>query len=191
MSDPLRRLERYFTETAADTDLVVAFSGGVDSSVVATVATRMRGKEQVTAVFFDTPLVYDEDRECAARIARQNDLSFESIPFDALIIEQVRSNRVDRCYWCKRALMGILVDRYPEATVLDGTNADDDPSRRPGMKALEEAAIASPLRACGITKNEVRVIAAQLGLSNANRQSMPCQAVALPMDRPIDRSALQ
>ena len=188
--DPLERLVAYFAGCSADRPIVVAFSGGVDSSVVAAVASDTGGSDRVTAVLFDTPLIADEDRICADRIARERGLVFEVIDFDPLIIESVRYNRADRCYRCKYALMSILFETYPDAIVCDGTNSDDDPDRRPGMLALTELRVRSPLRACGLTKDEVRTAARRLGLSNAERPSMPCRAVSLPPDTLIDYAAL-
>jgi len=188
---PLQRLTAFFQALGEDQSVIVAFSGGVDSSVVASVASQTLGPLRVTAVFFDTPLVSDEDRAWAHRIANEAHLVLEVIDFDPLIIEAVRYNRADRCYRCKYALMSILLDTYPEALICDGTNADDDPARRPGIRALVELGIASPLRDCALSKNEVRAIAGALGLSNANRPSMPCRAVTLPADTAIVREALQ
>jgi len=140
----------------------------------------------VTAVFFDTPLAFDEDRRCAERLAHEQELFLETIVFDPLIIEAVRYNRADRCYFCKNALLSILFENYPSAVICDGTNADDDPQRRLGMRALTELGVCSPLRACALTKQEVRHAARELGLFNAERESMPCRAVALPADTRID-----
>ncbi|MCL2818415.1 MAG: TIGR00268 family protein, partial [Actinomycetia bacterium] len=88
----------------------------------------------------------------------------------------------DRCYYCKNALLSIMQEYYPNAFLCDGTNADDDPARRPGMRALAELGIHSPLRACSISKDEVRQIARTLGLSNADRVCGSCRATALPYD---------
>jgi len=172
----------YFVEFDKDAHLTIAYSGGVDSSVVASVATDVLGADRVTAVFFDTPLVDCGDRLCAKQVARERGFTCEVIAFDPLIIEAVRYNRADRCYYCKNALFSLLIENYPKSFVCDGTNADDDPARRPGMRALSELGILSPLRECGLTKEDVRACARELGLLNAERASKPCKAVSIPHD---------
>ncbi|MCL2024736.1 MAG: asparagine synthase-related protein [Coriobacteriia bacterium] len=160
-------------------EIVTAFSGGVDSSTVATIAHRALG-HRALAVFFDTPLIDDEDRAWAAQVAHDGGFALEVIELNPLTIDEVRFNDPLRCYYCKHALFSELKRRYPDARICDGTNADDDPARRPGMRALAELGVCSPLRCCGIGKEEVRSMARRLGLANATRPSRPCRAVSLP-----------
>jgi uncharacterized protein len=180
MTDGLAALTRYFEKLPTDTPVVVAYSGGVDSSVVASVATHVLGTDQVTAVFFDSPLIDDEDRQWAKTVSEDARFNLSIIEFNPLDIDAVRFNREDRCYHCKSALLGILKERYPGAIVCDGTNADDDPSRRPGMRALKERGVRSPLRECGLGKDETRATASRLELTNADRPSKPCLSVGFP-----------
>ncbi|MCL2491999.1 MAG: asparagine synthase-related protein [Coriobacteriia bacterium] len=180
--EPLQHLGAYFLELPTDMPVVVALSGGVDSSVVGAVARRVLGPARVTAVFFDMPIMVEDDRLFAEQIAEVAKLDLEIITFDPLIIDAVRYNRTDRCYQCKNALFSILQENYAGAFICDGTNIDDDPQRRPGMKALTELGIHSPLRDCNISKEQVRLIARGLGLPNADRESSACLATQYPAD---------
>jgi len=182
MNTKPEQLTSHLRDLPDDMHVAVAYSGGVDSSVVATIATQVLGADRVTAVFFDTPLVDDEDRFYAKQVALENGIGLDIISFDPLILDAVRHNRTDRCYYCKTALFSLLIENYPASYLCDGTNADDDPTRRPGMRALVELGIHSPLRECGFTKEDIRACAYELGLSNAKRPNKPCKAVSIPYD---------
>lgn len=176
--------------------LCVAFSGGVDSSLVLKLACEAAKKYgiQVYAVTFDTVLHPACDRETAARVAAELGALHVVIPVDELQLEELRFNPPDRCYRCKRYLFERLVSFAREkgiSTVLEGTNEDDRKEYRPGLKALKELGIVSPLALAEIGKKEVRVLAGELGISVASRPSAPCMATRLPYGSLLEHETLR
>jgi len=174
----LRKLCRWF----ADHDgVLVAFSGGVDSSVLAAAAFRSLGQRAV-AVTVGSELQSKADLENAWRTAYEIGIEHIVLEIGLLDVGDIRANGPKRCYLCKKAmaetLLGVAKSRGI-VTVVDGTNASDKVEDRPGMKALLEYDIITPLRELGIAKPEVRVIAKQLGLSSADRPSRSCLATKI------------
>ena len=160
-------MDRYGRE-----DVCLAFSGGVDSSLLLKLACDSAAKYHTTvwAVTFDTMLHPACDMENARRVARELNASHVVLTVDELEQEELRRNPVDRCYLCKRRLFSDLKKFAEEkgcSTILDGTNEDDLHVYRPGIRALRELGIVSPLALCGMTKQEVKELAARLGLSAA------------------------
>ena len=173
-------MDRYGRE-----DVCLAFSGGVDSSLLLKLACDSAAKYHTTvwAVTFDTMLHPACDMENARRVARELNASHVVLTVDELEQEELRRNPVDRCYLCKRRLFSDLKKFAEEkgcSTILDGTNEDDLHVYRPGIRALRELGIVSPLALCGMTKQEVKELAARLGISAASRPSPPCMATRLP-----------
>ena len=116
------------------------------------------------------------------------------LELDALADERVVANPPERCYYCKLGIFGALqaqafADGY--ALVIDGTNASDDAADRPGMKALAELGVHSPLRECGITKDEVRRLSKEAGLPTWDKPAYACLATRIPFGRPLTKDLLQ
>ena len=139
----------------------LAFSGGVDSSLLlklACAAARRHGTK-VWAVTFDTMLHPVCDLENARKVAKEMDADHVVLSVDELEQEELRNNPVNRCYLCKRRLFLRLQEFAGEkgcSLLLDGTNADDLEEYRPGLAALRELGVKSPLASCGLTKKEVK-----------------------------------
>lgn len=176
--------------------LCIAFSGGVDSSLVLKLACEaaMRCGKKVYAVTFDTVLHPACDREAAARVAAELGALHVVIPVNELQLKELRFNPPDRCYRCKRYLFEQLVHFAGEkgiSCILDGTNADDLLEYRPGLKAIKELGIVSPLALAGIGKETVRTLAEELGISVASRPSAPCMATRLPYGAVLERETLR
>lgn len=172
-----------------DRPVVVAFSGGVDSSVVALAAHRSLGSRAV-AITAVTELVFAHERKRAESIVALMEFEHEALPLRVLSDNRVRMNGPDRCYWCKRSIFKELRKRFgKKAILLDGTNADDDEAR-PGMRAAAEFGVRSPLKECGIPKNGVREMAKQLGLPNHDLPSNSCIATRVREGQPLDRQVL-
>ena len=170
--------------------LVVAYSGGIDSSLLAFAAREALG-DNAHVVSFVTPLSSAEDIRVAKTVSDECGLDAQFIKLDPLQIKEVSLNQESRCYFCKKMLMGQLKERYKGTLVVDGSNADDSADERPGMKALHELHVLSPLRELGITKPMIREIASELGLPNASRCASPCLATRLPKDTLITQDALK
>lgn len=173
----------------------LAFSGGVDSSLLLKMACDSAGKygNPVFAVTFDTKLHPACDTENAKKVARELKAEHVILQIDELELPDIQNNPVERCYICKKHLFGTLKKFASEkgiAYVLDGTNEDDLHVYRPGLRALKELHIESPLAACQMTKKEVKRLAAEYGISAASRPSTPCMATRLPYGEKLDYGLL-
>lgn len=195
MNFKLQQLQQVFADYAGE-DLCLAFSGGVDSSLLLKIACEAAEKtgSKVYAVTFNTRLHPACDLEIASRVARELHAVHEVISIDELEQEAIRNNPVNRCYLCKKQLFTTL-KQFAGARnikrILDGTNEDDLHVYRPGIQALKELGIISPLADLHITKEEVKELAAGYHLSVASRPSTPCMATRLPYNTPIDYDLLE
>ena len=160
----------------------VAFSGGVDSAVVAAAAFKAHG-EKALAVSVVSELFPQVEGEEAAKVARAIGIRHRTVSLSMMDNEAVVSNPVDRCYHCKSDDFTAIRDSTLAEgikVILDGTNADDPKGHRPGLRALKELGIKSPLLELGITKAEVREMALAWGLPNHDKPSSPCLASRFP-----------
>lgn len=178
------KLSQIMKEYARE-DVCVAFSGGVDSSLLLKLAVEAGEREgtKVYGVTFDTVLHPKADLETAKTIAAKTGAEHRVIFLDELSNPDILDNPPNRCYLCKKMLFQQLLDLAEDlgiSKVLEGTNEDDLHQYRPGLKAVQELNIHSPLAMCGFTKEEVREYAAELGISSANRPATPCMATRLP-----------
>lgn len=175
--------------------LCVAFSGGVDSSLILKVAcieAKKQGKE-VFAVTFETKLHPCTDIEIAEKVAKDIGAKHYVIQINELENREILKNPVDRCYICKKYLFEKLVIFAKEKgleNIIEGTNFEDLSEYRPGIKALKEIGIISPLADLKISKSRVRQYAEELGISVSNRPSAPCLATRLPYGTTIDLELL-
>lgn len=118
----------------------------------------------------------------------------EVIETDVLALPEVAENGPRRCYYCKRAIFSLIFERARRDgydTVIDGTNASDQVDDRPGMQAIAELGVLSPLRMCGVTKAQVRELSAEAGLFTARKPSYACLATRVPTGTAITREALE
>ena len=162
--------------------LAVAFSGGVDSTYLLHEAVKA-GKEKVTALIMKTPSVPERELNEAVAFCKSRDISFFVLPADPFSAEGFRENGRDRCYICKHFLFSALLEKAKEEGipfVADGTNADDTKEFRPGLKALKELDIRSPLAEAGLTKKEIRELSEKEGLPTWNKPSFSCLATRFP-----------
>jgi uncharacterized protein len=166
--------------------VALAFSGGTDSSFLL-YAGHKYGAD-IRAYYVKTTFQPDFETKDAERLSKQLGVEICLIEIDILNDKNILSNPSDRCYYCKRKIFeGILAKAGKDGytTVIDGTNASDDVSDRPGMRALSELGVLSPLRICGITKSDVRRMSAEAGLFTADKPSYACLATRIPTGTPI------
>ncbi|MFR2573829.1 MAG: ATP-dependent sacrificial sulfur transferase LarE [Dialister sp.] len=162
--------------------LAVAFSGGVDSTYLLHEAAKA-GKGKVTALIMKTPSVPERELNEAVAFCKSRDISFFVLPADPFSVAGFRENGRDRCYICKHFLFSALLEKAKEEGipfVADGTNADDRKEFRPGLRALKELDIRSPLAEAGLTKKEIRELSEKEGLPTWNKPSFSCLATRFP-----------
>ena len=161
--------------------MALAFSGGVDSAYLL-YAARACGCD-VAAFYAQSSFQPEFERRDARRLAQQLDVPLNVVPLDVLAVDAVRANPANRCYHCKRAIFTALLAAARARgydAVMDGTNASDDAGDRPGMKALVELEVLSPLRLCGITKAQVRAYSRAAGLFTWDKPAYACLATRVP-----------
>jgi uncharacterized protein len=159
--------------------LLVAYSGGVDSAVLAVAARQVLGPDRMLAVLGVSPSLAAAQREQAVTLARDHALPLLEVATDELADTAYVANAPDRCYFCKRELWQRLAKVAAEwgfAAIADGTNADDLADHRPGRRAGLERGVVSPLAEVGLTKRDVRTLARDLGLSIWDAPAAPCLA---------------
>ena len=164
--------------------VLVALSGGVDSSLLLCLAREALG-DRAAAATARSVLNPPGDLELSARLAEDLGVRRLVLDFDPLNMEEVRRNRRDRCYHCKLALCRRLLDRARDEgylTVVEGSHAEDGRGYRPGRRAVEETGLKSPLAEAGLTKADIRAAARELGLPQWNRPSQACLATRFPYD---------
>ena len=193
MANSIERLQAELEHRiAALESAVVAFSGGVDSSLVAALAARSLG-EHALAVTAVSPAVADGELEGARAVARAIGIAHETVATQELRREGYRRNHRDRCYHCKTELyemLGELAARRGFATLLSGANADDLGDWRPGLRAAAEHGVIHPLLQAGVTKAQVRELARRLAVPSADKPASPCLASRIPYGTRVDPGTL-
>jgi uncharacterized protein len=172
---------------------LVAFSGGVDSSFLLKIASDVLGKDKILAVSAKSETYPGEELESAKEIAKEFGVKHLVIQSEELNIPQFKMNPSDRCYYCKTELFQKLKDVAKERGlnfVVDGTNYDDIGDHRPGMKALGELEIRSPLKEAMMTKEDIRYFSRKMSLRTWNKPSFACLASRFPYGKEITKEKL-
>ena len=182
-------LNEFFSE---HNKIALAFSGGADSSFL--LYSALRCGADVAPYYIKSQFQPEFEQEDASRLANELGVRLHEINIDVLKFCEVAANPLNRCYFCKHHIMEIIrkaaaADGYD--TVIDGTNASDESKDRPGMKALEEAGILSPLRLCGIGKSELRRLSREAGLFTWNKPAYACLATRVPTGEKITEEKLR
>ena len=181
-------LTRFFTEHPK---AAIAFSGGVDSAYLLYAA--IRAGADVTAYCACTEFQPRFELEDAMSLASSLGARLVFLRLSALEDETIASNPENRCYFCKRRIFSAILKRAESDgydLLLDGTNASDDLSQRPGSRALAELSVRSPLREAGLTKAEIRRLSREAGLPTWDKPAYACLATRIPAGEPITREAL-
>jgi pyridinium-3,5-biscarboxylic acid mononucleotide sulfurtransferase len=185
-------LSRLTDAIASRDSMLVAFSGGVDSTVLAVVAHRVLGTRML-AVLAESDTYPAPEIASARALAHALRLPHAEIHTDEMNDPRFAENTPDRCYYCKRdlleALQSVASERGLEV-VADGTNLDDLTDHRPGRRAAAELGVVSPIAEAGLTKADVRAVARLLELPNAEKPSMACLASRFPYGDRIDTEGL-
>jgi uncharacterized protein len=188
----MTRIEQLERRVGSLESCVVAFSGGVDSSLVAALAVRALG-ERALAVTAVSPALATGELDGASSVALTIGIRHETITTAELAREGYRRNDRDRCYHCKTELydrLSALAVRRGYAALLSGANADDVGDWRPGLRAAEEHGVIHPLLEAGVGKDEVRHLARELGVPSAEKPASPCLASRIPYGTAVDPATL-
>lgn len=166
--------------------VLVAYSGGVDSSYLAKIATEELGTDSICAIGL-SPSVSEFQRDNAVRVARANSFNIVMLDTNELADPEYLANKGDRCYFCKTELYSKLTKVAVElnCAVLDGTNADDIGDHRPGRIAAKEQKVQSPLAEIGFTKAEIRELSRKAGLTTWDQPASPCLSSRIAVGVPV------
>lgn len=172
--------------------VALAFSGGVDSAYL--LYSAVKNGVKVRAYYVKSAFQPQFELDDANRLAAYLNADMTVLSADVLRCPQITENPADRCYHCKKLLFGLVAgqamkDGYD--TLLDGTNASDDTGDRPGMRALQELSVLSPLRECGLTKDEIRLRSKEAALFTWNKPAYACLATRIPTGEFITREKLE
>ena len=173
-------------------EVAIAFSGGVDSAYLLYAAKRYG--RRVKAYYVKTAFQPGFELEDGFRLAAELDADIEVLDVDILCHPDITTNPADRCYYCKKELFSHILKAAKEdgfSVLLDGTNASDEASDRPGMRAITELSVRSPLRELGLTKAEIRRLSKEAGLFTHDKPAYACLATRIPTGEAITMEQLK
>jgi uncharacterized protein len=174
--------------------LLIAYSGGVDSSYLLWAAAQALGADKVTAATAQSPIYVEQNDEALRSLPRRLGVRHVFLTARQLETEEFVHNPRDRCYYCKRGVLGTLTElarREGIRWIAEGSNRDDLGDYRPGERAVREAGARSPLREAGLSKADIRELARRAGLENWNRPAESCLAARFPYGARITPEGLR
>jgi len=184
-----QRLQAILNQSAP---LAVAFSGGVDSTLLLKVAHDILG-DRCLAVTVDAPYHFRQELEDARCFTQQHAIAHLRIPFDPATVPGLLHNPPDRCYLCKHALLEACRSGLPPGpwALADGSTLDDTTAYRPGSRAVTELGVRSPLAEAGFTKQDIRLLSKQLALPTWDKPAQSCLLTRFPHNTDITQDRLQ
>ncbi len=191
MDNSVKR-EQLLATIAERGSMLIAFSGGVDSSLLAVLAKEAL-KDKCRCVLLDSPVVPRAAITEAQEIAKEFGLTLDIIPLHLMNDNKFRTNPAERCYWCKKSSAAVLKWRADElgfACIADGVNVSDRGEHRPGLKACAEAGIVHPFIEAGLTKEDIRAIAHDMGFAFWDKPSAACLSSRIPYGDEITQEKL-
>ncbi|MDO5028202.1 MAG: ATP-dependent sacrificial sulfur transferase LarE [Bacillota bacterium] len=183
-----KSLEEFFKDNKK---VALAFSGGVDSAYL--LYAGLRDGADIKAYYVRSAFQADFELEDAKRLVADLGADMEIIHLDVLVDPKIRANSPDRCYYCKERIFSTIIKKAKEDgydILVDGTNGSDSYDDRPGMRALEELKVLSPLRLAGLTKDQIRALSKEAGLFTWDKDSYSCLATRVPTDEEISQDKL-
>lgn len=175
-------------------NVLIAYSGGVDSTFLLKVAIDTLGKKNVFTATAISQTYPKDDLSCAKKIIKQFGIKHFFIKTNEMKNKKFVKNNPDRCYWCKNELFGRLTELSKKdkiKIICDGTNYSDRNDYRPGMKAAEKWNIKHPLLESELSKNDIRLLSKKLSLTTWNKEASPCLASRFPYGRKITSEKLK
>ena len=182
-------LQEFF---AAHPEAALAFSGGADSAYLLWAAVQYG--RRVRAYYVQSPFQPAFELADARRLAKGLGADMRVLAVDVLALPEAAGNPPDRCYHCKHALFSAIsaaAEADGFSLLIDGTNASDSAGDRPGMRALRELSVRSPLRECGLEKAEIRRLSREAGLFTWDKPAYACLATRIPTGEPITAADLE
>lgn len=183
----LQKLKNFLAENFGNVPVNIAFSGGLDSRFLSFACDYLGFN--VKLFHISGPHISSQETEEAVRWARERKFEIEVLTLDPLLIPEVKFNRIQRCYFCKRNLFSALLTKVNK--FCDGTNHSDLSVYRPGIRALRELKILSPLAEACLTKTEIRELGKEIGLDNTEQISRPCLITRFPYNYEILENTIQ
>ena len=187
----LKNIEDWFSERNGS---IVAFSGGIDSSLVLFLARKVQGREKAIGVISRSESLKTKDFELAEQFCQDLDIQLEVIYTQELSDERYSANPENRCFICKEYLyhsLRTISQKYPSFDIISGTNYNDLGDYRPGLQSAANHNIQAPLVQCQVTKEDIRQLALYFGLPNWNKPASPCLSSRIPYNQTITLEKLQ
>ncbi len=191
LKEKLQLLGNWFRQRKGS---LVAFSGGIDSTLVLYLARKFQGRDSAIGVISNSESLKNKDFNLAQSFCKEFDIQLHVIKTEELSDSNYCQNPINRCFFCKDHLFHDLQElkkEYPGFEILSGTNYDDLGDYRPGIDAAQKNLVVSPLVDCKVTKEQIREIARYLGLPNWNKPASPCLSSRIPYNQEVTLEKLR